>query len=145
MHRVERSVLVPYSAAQMFDLVAAIREYPRFLPWCGATHVRPRADGSLDATIEIHYRGVRSRFTTHNRHDPHHRIQMKLVDGPFRRLDGDWAFHHLRADACKVHLHLQYQFAAGLLGRAIAPVFESIATSIVDAFTRRAEALYGSA
>jgi ribosome-associated toxin RatA of RatAB toxin-antitoxin module len=143
MHRVERSVLVPYAAAQMFELVAAVRDYPSFLPWCAATHVRPRNDGLVDATVEIHYRGVRSRFTTRNENRPAESIRMSLVDGPFRRLVGSWEFRALREDACKVHLLLQYDFAPGLLGRAIAPVFDIIAGSLVDSFTRRAEALYG--
>jgi ribosome-associated toxin RatA of RatAB toxin-antitoxin module len=142
MHRVERSVLLPYTAAQMFELVAAVRDYPSFLPWCAATHVRPRRDGLIEATIEIHYRGVRSRFTTCNENRTPDSIRMTLVDGPFRRLTGDWQFRSLREDACKVHLNLHYDFAPGLLGRAIAPVFEGIAGSLVDSFTRRAEALY---
>jgi ribosome-associated toxin RatA of RatAB toxin-antitoxin module len=142
MHRVERSVLVPYTAEQMFELVGAVRDYPSFLPWCAATHVRPRRDGRVDATIEIHYRGVRSRFTTCNDNRAPDSIHMTLVDGPFRRLAGDWRFRPLRGDACRVHLNLHYDFAPGLLGRAIAPVFESIAGSLVDSFSRRAEALY---
>ena len=142
MHRVERSVLLPYTAAQMFELVAAVRDYPSFLPWCAATHVRPRRDGLIEATVEIHYRGVRSRFTTCNENRTPDSIRMTLVDGPFRRLSGDWQFQPLREDACKVHLNLHYDFAPGLLGRAIAPVFETIAGSLVDSFTRRAEALY---
>jgi ribosome-associated toxin RatA of RatAB toxin-antitoxin module len=143
MHRVERSVLVPFSTQQMFDLVARVEEYPKFLPWCAASHVRPRTDGSHEATIEIRYHGARSRFTTHNRHYPYERIGMDLVEGPFRRLYGEWTFRELRADACRVHLNLHYQFAAGLLGRAIAPVFEEIATTLIDSFTRRAEVLHG--
>jgi ribosome-associated toxin RatA of RatAB toxin-antitoxin module len=143
MHRVERSVLVPFSTQQMFELVARVEDYPAFLRWCDGTHVRPRPDGTLDATIDIRYRGARSRFTTRNRHEPHSRIALELVEGPFRRLSGEWTFRQLRADACRVHLSLHYQFAAGLLGRAIAPAFEVIATSMVDSFTRRAEALHG--
>ncbi len=142
MHRVERSVLVPYAAAQMFDLVAGVREYPRFLPWCAGAHVRPRDDGRLDATLDIRYRGVSARFTTCNEHRAHESIAMTLIDGPFRRLAGEWSFRELRADGCRVHLRLHYEFAPGLLGRAIAPVFDSIAGSLVDSFTRRAEALY---
>jgi ribosome-associated toxin RatA of RatAB toxin-antitoxin module len=144
MHRVERSVLVPYTAEQMFSLVAAIRDYPKFLPWCAATHVRPRHDGQVDATIDIHYRGVRSRFTTRNDNRHPESIQMALVDGPFRRLAGQWLFRALREDACRVQLHLHYDFAPGLLGRAIAPVFDGITASLIDSFTRRAEALYES-
>jgi ribosome-associated toxin RatA of RatAB toxin-antitoxin module len=69
---------------------------------------------------------------------------MQLVEGPFRRLGGEWAFTALREDACKVHLRLNFQFASGVVGRAIAPVFEGIATSLVDAFSKRAEAVYGA-
>ncbi len=143
MHRVERSVLVPFSTQQMFDLVACVEDYPEFLPWCAASHVRPQADGTRDATIEIRYHGARGRFTTRNQHTPYERIDMELIDGPFRRLHGQWTFRALRADACRVHLNLHYQFAAGLLGRAIAPVFGEIAATLVDSFTRRAEALHG--
>jgi ribosome-associated toxin RatA of RatAB toxin-antitoxin module len=142
MHRVEKSVFVPYTAEQMFDLVAAVRDYPRFLPWCAASREHPRLDGRVDATVEIHYRGVRSRFTTRNEQLPPSTIRMQLVDGPFRRLNGEWTFVQLRDDACKVHLNLHYQFESGLLGRAIAPVFETIAGSLIDSFARRAEALY---
>jgi ribosome-associated toxin RatA of RatAB toxin-antitoxin module len=144
MHRVDRSVLVPYSAGQMFELVVAVRDYPKFLPWCAGAQVRPRHDGLVDATIEIRYRGVHSRFTTCNENRSPELISMTLVDGPFRRLAGNWHFRPLRQDACKVQLHLHYDFAPGLLGRAIAPVFEGIAGSLVDSFTRRAEALYDS-
>jgi len=142
MHRVERSVLVPYTAAQMFELVAAVGDYPSFLPWCAGTHLRPRRDGLVDATIEIHFRGVRSRFTTCNENRAPESIHMTLVEGPFRRLAGDWQFRPLREEGCRVHLNLHYDFAPGLLGRAIAPVFETIAGSLVDSFSRRAEAIY---
>ena len=143
MHRVERSVLVPYSAAQMFGLVADVKSYPRFLPWCAAAHVRPQNDGTVHASVDIHYRGVRSRFTTRNAHQEASAIRMELVDGPFRRLGGEWTFVALRDDACKVHLRLNFEFASGVVGRAIAPVFEAIANSLVDAFVRRAQSVYG--
>jgi ribosome-associated toxin RatA of RatAB toxin-antitoxin module len=143
MHRVERSVLVPYSAAEMYDLVADVRSYPRFLPWCAGAHVRPQTDGSIEATVDIQYRGVRSSFTTLNAHEAPREIRMQLVDGPFRRLGGEWTFAPLREDACKVHLRLTFQFASGVVGRAIAPVFEGIASSMVDAFSKRAGSVYG--
>jgi ribosome-associated toxin RatA of RatAB toxin-antitoxin module len=100
-------------------------------------------DGGVEATIEIAYRGVRSRFTTRNESECPREIRMTLVEGPFRRLTGHWRFLELPQQGCKVSLHLQYQFAAGLLGRLIAPVFESIAGSLIDAFAARAESLYG--
>jgi ribosome-associated toxin RatA of RatAB toxin-antitoxin module len=143
MHRVERSVLVPYSAEEMFHLVAGIKDYPHFLPWCAGARVRPQPNGEVEATVQIDYRGVKSEFTTRNHNESPRLIRMQLVDGPFRRLWGEWTFTQLREDACKVHLHLHFQLATGLIGRAIAPVFEGIAGSLIDAFTRRAEVVYG--
>ena len=143
MHRIERSVLVPYSAERMFRLVERVDDYPAFLPWCPASRARPLSDSSVEATIEIAFHGVRTRFTTRNELDPLREIRMTLVDGPFRRLTGSWHFRELPEESCKVSLQLQYQFAPGVLGRLIAPVFESIAGSMIDAFARRAESLYG--
>jgi ribosome-associated toxin RatA of RatAB toxin-antitoxin module len=143
MHRVERSVLVPYSAEEMFGLVVSVKDYPKFLPWCAGARVRAQPNGEVEATVQIDYRGVKSEFTTRNHNESPRLIRMQLVDGPFRRLGGEWTFVQLREDACKVHLNLHFQFASGLVGRALAPVFEAIAGSLVDAFTRRAEVVYG--
>jgi len=123
-------------------LVERVDDYPEFLPWCPASRARPLSDGSVEATIEIAFHGVRSRFTTRNVHLVPSEIRMTLVDGPFRSLSGRWHFLELPEQSCKVSLHLQYQFAVGPLGRLIAPVFESIAGSLIDAFARRAESLY---
>jgi len=129
----------------MFALVRDVARYPQFMPWCSAGHVRPAIDGPDvdEARIDLSYLGVRSHFTTRNEHRFPGSIVLTLVDGPFRQLRGSWEFRPLREDACKVSLELEYRFAPGLLGKAIAPVFEHIASSLVDAFARRAEALYG--
>jgi ribosome-associated toxin RatA of RatAB toxin-antitoxin module len=143
MPHVERSVLVHYSAEQMFDLVADVEGYPRFLPWCSGAQVAPEHGGGLDASIDIDYRGIRARFTTHNQLRYPEQIRMSLVRGPFRALEGHWHFHALRPGACKVQLLLSYEFASNLLARAVAPVFDSIANSMVDSFAQRAEYVYG--
>jgi ribosome-associated toxin RatA of RatAB toxin-antitoxin module len=143
MPRVERSVLVHYSAEQMFDLVAEVEDYPQFLPWCSGSRTEAEHGGGMDATVEIDYRGIRSRFTTRNQMRFPERIRMTLVEGPFRSLEGVWHFHALRPGACKVQLNLTYEFASGLLGRAVAPVFDLIANSMIDSFVQRAEQIHG--
>ncbi|MBN9429927.1 MAG: type II toxin-antitoxin system RatA family toxin [Burkholderiales bacterium] len=143
MHAVRKSVLLPYSARQMFDLVERVEDYPAFLPWCGGVSVQREGESALTATITIAYHGLRQRFTTRNTHHAPDSISMRLVDGPFSRLEGEWRFTALREDACKVELTLEYAFASGLLGRALAPVFDPIARSFIDAFVRRADQLYG--
>ena len=144
MHRIHHSVLVPYTCAQMYALVQDVPSYPQFLPWCPSSAQSPGpAPDQMLARVDIAYLGVRSHFTTRNTNRHPSSIELALVDGPFRNLRGRWSFLPLSATACKVSLELEYGFAAGLLGRAIAPVFEHVANSLVDAFAARAQDLYG--
>ncbi len=143
MHTVKRSALVNYPADVMYQLVADIEAYPRFLPWCPTAKVDARDPAITEATLHIFYRGIRQQFSTRNHNLPGRKIDMVLLSGPFRHLKGTWSFDALSPDASKVSLHLDYQFANGLLDRLIGPVFEHIANTFVDAFVRRAQDLNG--
>jgi ribosome-associated toxin RatA of RatAB toxin-antitoxin module len=143
MPSVSKSVLVPYAAPRMFELVERVEDYPQFLPWCGGAQVHERAADRMIATIRIDFRGLRQSFTTENLHEPDRSIRMRLRDGPFSQLDGLWLFQPLREDACKIAFSLEYAFAGALLSRALSPVFDQIAAGFVDAFVRRAEVIYG--
>ncbi|ARP94252.1 type II toxin-antitoxin system RatA family toxin [Bordetella genomosp. 13] len=143
MHTVQRSVLVPYSASQMFDLVADVEKYPEFMPWCGGAEVQSRDEKGMQATITISLAGLKQRFTTRNTHDYPNRINLELVDGPFSRLVGNWQFQALAEDACKVLFTLEYAFSNRALEMVVGPVFNRIATSFIDSFTKRAQAQYG--
>jgi ribosome-associated toxin RatA of RatAB toxin-antitoxin module len=144
MATVQKSVLVPYHAEQMFDLVEGVEAYPKFLPWCAAAAIVGRSTQETLARLDINYHGVRAHFTTANRHARPERIAIELRDGPFRRLDGIWLFRQLGATGSKVELEMHYEFATGALERLIGPVFSHIAHSFIDAFVRRAEQLYGA-
>jgi ribosome-associated toxin RatA of RatAB toxin-antitoxin module len=141
---VDRSVLVGYSAQRMFALVEDIESYPQFLPWCGRTVISVREPRRTVATLHVDFHGLRQQFTTENVHQSGARIDMKLVAGPFRNLDGHWVFTALDDHSCKVEFSLRYQFAGGLLEKAVGPVFHRIADSLVDAFVRRAEEKFGA-
>jgi ribosome-associated toxin RatA of RatAB toxin-antitoxin module len=143
MALVHKSVLLNYSAEQMFALVDRVEDYPAFLPWCGGVEVRERSVDKLVAAIQINYHGVKQSFTTENSNTPPTRMQMRLVEGPFRHLDGTWQFTALRADACKVEFELHYEFSSKILEKLIGPVFTKIADSFVDSFCKRAEVVYG--
>lgn len=143
MPSVQKSVLVPYGAPRMFELVERVEDYPLFLPWCGGTLVHERAPDRVLATVRIDFRGLKQSFTTENRQERDRLITMTLRDGPFERLDGQWRFTPLREDASKVEFALDYAFAGALLSRALSPVFDQIAATFVDAFVRRAEATLG--
>lgn len=143
MALVEKSVLVEYSAPQMYALVDDIEHYPAFLPWCGGTEILKREGSRAEAAITIDFRGIRQRFSTANRLQPPELIEMTLVDGPFRQLDGNWRFKPLGNDACKIEFRLHYEFSSKLLERLIGPVFHYIADTFVDAFVKRAGQIYG--
>ena len=140
---VNKSVFLGYSAEQMFALVDQIEDYPQFLPWCGAVEVSERQGDKVVATLNIHYHGVKHAFTTENTNLPPTSMKIRLVEGPFRILDGTWTFKPLRADACKIEFDLHYEFSNKILEQLIGPVFSMIANSFIDSFCKRAETVYG--
>ena len=143
MALVEKSVLIEYSAAQMYALVENVAAYPEFLPWCGGTEILKQEGDVSRAAIIIDFRGIKQRFSTENRANPPQLIEMTLVDGPFRQLDGSWRFKALGDDACKIEFRLHYEFSSKLLEKLVGPVFHFIASTFVDAFVKRARQLYG--
>lgn len=143
MALVEKSVLIERSARQMFDLVDGVESYPQFLPWCGATELKFRDDSKTVATLHINYHSVKAHFTTENHKEIPGLMTIRLVDGPFRRLEGMWRFKALSDDACKIEFSLSYEFSSKLFEKVIGPVFSHIANTFVDAFTKRAAQVYG--
>ena len=140
---VEKSVLVGHSARQMFELVDAVEDYPKFLPWCDDTKLLYRDDTRTRATLHINYHGVTHSFTTENAKNPAQSMTIRLVEGPFKVLDGQWRFVELSPEACKVEFRLHYEFSSWLLEKLVGPVFSYIANTMVDAFVQRAEKTYG--
>lgn len=139
---VKKSALVAHSANDMFQLVAAVEDYPQFLPWCHATKLLSRTDEQICGQIEVARMGVHQTFSTCNRIDPPHHMSIDLKDGPFRKLTGGWNFVPLREDACKVELELDFEFSGRLIDKAFGAVFGQIANSLVDAFCKRADEVY---
>lgn len=143
MAQVNKSVLLEYSAAQMFELVDRVEDYPAFLPWCHRTELKFRDNARTIATLFIDFKAVRSHFTTSNEKTAPHHMRIALVDGPFRRLEGSWNFRPLDDQACRVEFTLDYEFSSRLFEKIIGPVFAHITGSFVDAFVRRARQVYG--
>jgi ribosome-associated toxin RatA of RatAB toxin-antitoxin module len=143
MANVEKSVLVGYSSGQMYALVDQVEHYPEFLPWCGGAILEHRDGNTTRATIRIDYHGIRQSFRTENRTQPPDLIEIRLLSGPFRHLDGTWRFTALSDSACRVDFHLRYELANRPLEKLVGPVFHLIANNLVDAFMRRAEKVYG--
>lgn len=144
MSRVEKSALVNFSAEQMFALVAGVERYKDFLPWCSDSRLVSDNGQELCGEIEVSRAGIRQRFTTCNRYEKGRRMELRLMSGPFKRLDGAWVFTPLREDACKVELVLDFEFSGALIDKAFGKVFQQIAVTLVDAFCKRAVEVYAN-
>jgi ribosome-associated toxin RatA of RatAB toxin-antitoxin module len=143
MPEVSRSVLVAYSPDQMFTLVDRVEDYPGFLPWCGGVTLLQRDEVVTRASILINYHGLRQSFTTENKKRAPVEMDIRLVEGPFRRLDGRWRFTDLAGRGCKVELSMSYEYSSRILEKLIGPVFNHIAGTLVEAFVKRADQVYG--
>ncbi|MBS3804546.1 MAG: type II toxin-antitoxin system RatA family toxin [Oleiphilaceae bacterium] len=141
-HRIDKSALVMHSADRMFALVNDIARYPEFLPWCARAEVHQADQSCLTASLEIARGGVRHRLTTRNDLILPGAIEMTLVEGPFQKLRGRWDFKPLDENACKVLLAVEFEFSGALSRMTFGPVFTHAATTMVDAFCRRADDLY---
>ena len=148
MKTVHKSVLIWYSAAEMFALVTDIASYPEFLPWCDQAAVLGEDSNGVTAKVGLSIAGLKQSFTTQNTHIEDRQVKLKLVDGPFSKLDGSWQFTPVGKSserACKVDFLLNYDFDNAALAALIGPVFDKIAGSLVDAFVKRAGSVYEQA
>jgi len=144
MPTIKRSALVPYLPAEMFALVDDVKSYPQFLPWCKNARELSRSGDEVRAALDLVRGGFEKSFTTCNRLQNNKMIEMRLIEGPFRHLDGFWHFESVGESACKVSLDLDFEFANKLIGMAMGPLFNQIANTLVDSFCKRAIDVYGS-
>lgn len=140
---IRRTALVPYTAAEMYVLVDDIDAYPLFLPWCKSSEVLSRDEDEVKARIEMAKSGIHKSFTTCNRLQKNKIIEMRLIEGPFRHLEGFWRFESLGEKGCKVLLDLEFEFSNKILKMTVGPIFEQVANTLVDAFCERAVDVYG--
>ncbi len=143
MRKIEKQALVVYSPGQMFELVDDIDAYASFLPWCSHSQVLSRENNMVQGELAISYGQLNKTFVTRNVNTPQTQIEMQLIDGPFKELNGQWTFHELGNDGCKICLNMMFEFESKLLDLTVGSVFSQIANSLVDAFVERAKQVYG--
>ncbi len=143
MPRIQRSALVPYTAEEMFHLVADVEKYGEFLPWCSGARVIHESGNTVTAQVDIAFKKVKQSFTTVNEIEEGRQIIMNLKDGPFSSLSGVWKFIELDEQASKILFDIEFHFSNRLTGAVIGPVFSMIANGMVDAFHQRAVEMYG--
>ena len=138
MITIKKHALVFHSKEKMFSLVDRVEDYPNFLPWCGKTKVIERTEKLTKATILINYHNVKQSFTTENVKIFPTKMHINLIDGPFKKLKGEWNFIEIEKDTCKIELELQYEFSNYFLDKLISPVFNMIANTFIDNFIAKA-------
>ena len=143
MPMIHKTAIVPYTPAQMYDLVNDIASYPEFVPWCAESHVLTCTEEAITATLVFARGSMKKAFTTKNQLQKDTRIEMGLLDGPFKHLRGVWCFEALAEGHCRVTLDLDFEFSTRLLGVMFGPLFHQVANRLVDAFHQRANAVYG--
>lgn len=144
MSHIKRSALVHYSPEEMYRLVNNVDDYQNFLPWCASSEIKTQSDTEMLACVEIAKGVLNKTFSTRNQLQKNKRIELQLVDGPFKKLRGFWQFDALRtANACKVNLELEFEFDSVMMSLAAKPIFTQIANSLVDSFCKRAVEVYG--
>ncbi|MCC2645350.1 MAG: ubiquinone-binding protein [Burkholderiales bacterium] len=142
MIEIKKSVLVPYSPDKMYNLVTDIKNYPKYLPWCSNSAIKAQIDNTVTARVDIEYLMVKTHFTTKNTNYPYEKIDMQLVDGPFKYFAGSWNFTPLGDNGCKIEFCLNYKFSNFFIEKIIGPVFSYISKNIVDCFIKEAHKLY---
>jgi len=140
--KIERSALVTHSAMDMFKLVADVSSYPQFLSWCTATIVHEQDTEMQKASLTVVVAGIRQHFTTMNALHSGERVEMKLLEGPFKNLHGEWCFVQLGADGCKISLELNFEMSRGPMATMFGKGFGKVANRLVEDFCKRAERVY---
>jgi len=144
MRRVSRHALVPFSVNEMYSLAADVESYPDFLPWCSGAVVHFRDGNIVEATVELHKAGIRKGFRTRNSLHVDEKIDIRLVGGPFRHLAGGWRFDQLGDAGSKVSLDMDFEFKSRISDLLFGSYLEETCNSLVDAFIRRANDIYGT-
>lgn len=143
MRKVHRSAIVPYSAADMYALIADLEAYPQFVPGCTDSRVLSREGTTVVASLALAKGPFSSSFTTRNTMEAPRRMSMSLVDGPFKSLEGEWRVESLGGQGCRIDLHIQFEMAGRGRDWLLGPAFELTCNGLVDAFVKRAKAVYG--
>jgi len=144
MTNICRSALVSFSSEQMFNLVNDVEKYPLFVPFCSNCILLSKEQGFITAKLEISKGGFSKSFTTRNQLHPNNKIDLALVNGPFKYLTGSWDFIPLSDQASKIELNLDFEFSSRLTDMAFSKIFNQLVQLMVAAFTERAKIVYAS-
>ncbi|UDG80584.1 Persistence and stress-resistance toxin PasT [Candidatus Hartigia pinicola] len=143
MLKIKYSLLVYFSAEQMYKIVNDIIAYPNFLPGCIGSQIIHHGYDHVTASVKILIAGISKTFITKNILEDNKSIHIQLVEGCLKQLIGKWIFIPLSLNTCKIELHLNFEFTNKLLESAFSKTFDILAKNVVQTFTLRAKDIYG--
>lgn len=143
MPTVNQSQLVPYSAKQMYELVNDYEKYPEFLSGCVGAKTLSLADDQLNAELQIQKLGISQSFSTHNTMIPNQKIEMELLNGPFKHLQGAWTFSEFDEQSCQISLKLEFEFSSPVVAMVFGKIFNELTLKMINSFKKRAKVIYG--
>ena len=141
---INKSKVVPYPQHQMYELVNDVESYSEFVPFCSGSRIDSYTRKEIRATLFFSQGGFRKSFTTLNRLQPYKIIEIRLINGPFKQLEGFWYFEPIDDEGCRVSLDLEFEFSSQWLTLMFGPLFNQVATMLVDTFYKQADFLYGN-
>jgi len=143
MTEISKTAVVPYTPSEMYALVNDIESYPVFLPWCTAAKISNKKDESLIATLSLAMGKIKQSFTTENIMREGSRIDMRLIEGPFKHLTGYWKFNPEDEQSCHIQLHMNYEFKNKIIKYTLGKMFYTVMNTMVESFVQRAQQVYG--
>lgn len=138
---INKTAVVPYTAAQMFELINDIEKYPQFIPYCVDSKIIEQKEDEIHAMLTFAGAGIHKSFTTLNRLQPHKMVEIRLINGPFKSLEGFWSFEKVDENSCKITLNLEFELV-GVLKMIFGPIFNQVVNMLVDSFHQRAQQIY---
>ncbi len=144
MTEISKTTVVPYTSDEMYILVSDIESYPTFLPWCTAAKILSQQEERLTASLSLALGKIKQSFTTENTMQNGSRIDMKLIEGPFKHLTGYWRFTQEDEQSCHIHLHMHFEFKNKIIKHTLGKAFYKVMDTLVESFVRRAQQIYGS-
>jgi coenzyme Q-binding protein COQ10 len=143
MTRHTEKKVVPFSAEDMFDLVADVETYPLFLPWCQGARIYDRKDNQLKADLTVGFSSVSDRFTSLVNLERPKRITVNYGGGPLRFLKNEWRFQDMGSGCCEIDFFVDFKLRSPILALMMDVFFERAFFKMMRAFEERAQELYG--
>jgi len=144
MTEISKTTVVPYTSEEMYVLVNDIESYPTFLPWCTEAKILSQQEDSVTAKLSMALGRIKQSFTTENTMQDGSRIDMQLIEGPFKHLSGYWRFIQEDDQSCHIHLHMHFEFKNKIIKHTLGKAFYKVMDTLVESFVQRAQQVYGN-